>query len=66
MNKVLIVLGLVCVAAGLLWPWLRNFPLFHLPGDIILERRGFRLFVPISTMLLLSALLSLVAWLMRH
>ena len=62
----LIVLGAMLVVAGLLWPWLKKMHLFHLPGDIVIDRPGFKFFLPITTMLILSAVLSIVAWLMRR
>jgi len=40
--------------------------LFHLPGDITIDRPGFKFFFPITTMLILSAVLSIIAWLMRR
>jgi hypothetical protein len=39
--------------------------LFHLPGDIVIDRPGFKLFIPITTMLIVSLVLSLLAWLIR-
>lgn len=66
MNRMLVALGAVFVVAGLLWPWLRKMHLFHLPGDIVIDRPGFKFFLPITTMLILSAVLSIVAWLMRR
>ena len=36
----------------------------RLPGDIVIEREHFRLYVPLATCLLLSALLTLVMWLL--
>jgi hypothetical protein len=62
----LVGLGFVLVVAGLLWPWLRKMNLFHLPGDIVIDRPGFRLFLPITTMLIVSAVLSILAWFMRR
>jgi hypothetical protein len=38
----------------------------RLPGDIRVERPGFRLYIPITTMLLASVVLSLVLWLIRR
>jgi uncharacterized membrane protein len=38
----------------------------RLPGDIRIERPGFRLYIPIMTMLLASVVLSLVLWLIRR
>lgn len=66
MNRPLIVLGVTLLVTGLLWPWLRRVPLFHLPGDIIIDRPTFRLFFPITTMLVLSIIVSLLLRLFRR
>jgi hypothetical protein len=66
MNRLLVALGAVLVVAGLLWPWLKRMHLFHLPGDIVIDRPGFKFFFPITTMLIVSAVVSLIAWLMRR
>ena len=66
MNRLLIILGSLLILAGLAWPVLRRLPLFRLPGDIVIERPGFRFFFPLTTMLLVSAVLSLLAWLLRR
>jgi len=66
MNRLLIALGAVLITAGLLWPWLKRVHLFHLPGDMIIDRPGFRFMFPITTMLIVSVVLSLIAWLMRR
>ncbi len=62
MQRLLITLGIVLVLVGLMWPWLAKLPLFRLPGDIVIERPGFRFYFPITTSLLLSLLLSLILW----
>jgi hypothetical protein len=66
MNRYLIALGTVFIAAGILWPWLKRIHLFHLPGDMIVDRPGFKFMFPITTMLIVSVVLSLIAWLMRR
>ncbi len=65
MQKLLIFLGLTILVIGLLWPWLGKLPLGRLPGDILVERENFRFYLPITTMLLVSGLLSLILWLLR-
>jgi hypothetical protein len=60
MQKLLILLGIAAILTGLLWPWLSKLPSGRLPGDIVLERKNFRLYLPITTMLLISGLLSLI------
>ncbi len=64
-SRLLIAVGLVSVALGLAWPWLGKLGLGRLPGDIAIERDGFSLYLPITTSLLISAVLSLLLWLFR-
>jgi len=66
LNRILIILGTTLIVAGLIWPWLRRMPLFHLPGDIIIDRPGFKFFFPLTTMLIVSAMISLLSWLLRR
>jgi hypothetical protein len=66
MNRLLVALGAALVVAGLLWPWLKRMHLFHLPGDIVIDRPGFKFFFPITTMLIVSVVLSIIAWLTRR
>lgn len=65
MQRLLIGLGLILILAGLLWPWLAKLPFGRLPGDILVDRPGFRFFAPFTTMLVVSIVLSLVVWLLR-
>ncbi len=65
MNRLLIVLGLLLLIAGLAWPWLAKLGLFRLPGDIVIERNDFRFYFPITTMIIVSVVVSLLLWLFR-
>ncbi len=62
MQRALILIGAVLLAAGLLWPWLAKLGLGHLPGDISIERNGFRFFFPITTSIIISLIISIVLW----
>jgi hypothetical protein len=62
MQRLLILIGLILLVVGLAWPWLSRLPFGRLPGDIIVERENFRLYVPITTGLLVSLVLSLLLW----
>jgi hypothetical protein len=66
MSRALLITGAIFIIAGLLWPWLQRLQLFHLPGDVVIDRPGFRFMFPITTMLIVSAALSLLAWLLRR
>jgi hypothetical protein len=64
LGRNLIVVGIVLAALGaLVWaspsiPWLGR-----LPGDIRIERPGFRFYLPITSCLVVSGLVSLAWWL---
>ena len=60
MARFLITLGIVSLAAGLLWPYLSRIGLGRLPGDFVIERESMTFYFPLTTCLLLSLLLSLV------
>jgi hypothetical protein len=64
MARWLIILGVVLILAGLLWPWLTKLGLGRLPGDIVIERDGFRFYFPLMTSILISLVLSLILWLL--
>ena len=63
MAKLFIVLGLVLLAVGLVlnfaghWSFLK---LGRLPGDLVFKRDNWTLFLPVTTSLVLSILLTLV------
>ena len=65
MQRLLITLGIILVLGGLAWPWLARLGLGRLPGDIRIERDGFTLFVPLTSGLVVSAVISLILWLLR-
>jgi hypothetical protein len=66
MQKALILAGLTILVIGLLWPWLSKLPLGRLPGDILVEREGLRFYLPLTTGILLSLVVSLLIWLFRR
>jgi len=66
MARFLIALGVILVIIGLLWPFLARIGLGRLPGDIVIERNNFKLYVPIATSILISIVLSLVLWLISQ
>jgi hypothetical protein len=65
--KILLVTGLVLIAAGLLiWLAGNKFSwLGRLPGDIRIVKENYSVYIPVTTMILISAVLSLVFWLVK-
>lgn len=62
MQQLLVILGILLLVLGLLWPWLSQLPLGRLPGDIHIERENFSFRFPLMTGLLISIVLSLILW----
>ena len=65
-ERLLIILGIVLVGLGMLWPLITRLGLGRLPGDIVIERDNFRLYIPIMTSLIVSIVLSLILWLINR
>ncbi len=66
-GKFLIITGIIIIVAGILiylagdkLGWIGR-----LPGDIRVEKENVRFYFPITSMLLLSAVLSFLIWLFR-
>ena len=66
MQRILIVIGAVVLLAGLLWPWLSKLGLGRLPGDIHIETANGAFFLPITTCVIISIVLSLLIWFIRR
>ena len=62
MARFLVLLGLVLLVVGLLWPYLNQIGLGRLPGDIVIQHENVTFYFPLMTCLLLSVLFSLVFW----
>jgi hypothetical protein len=65
MGRLLVTVGLMLVAAGLLWPYLSRLGLGlgRLPGDIAIRGEHGSFYFPVVTCLVVSLVLSLVFWL---
>jgi hypothetical protein len=66
MQRLLIVLGVLLLVIGLAWPWLSRLPIGRLPGDIVIARPGFRFYFPLTTMIIVSLLISLLLRIFRR
>lgn len=65
-GRLLIILGIVILVLGMLWPLITRLGLGRLPGDIVIERENFRLYIPIMTSLIVSVVLSVIFWLINR
>jgi len=66
MSKFLILLGIILIVIGVLWSFLGKLGLGRLPGDILIERDNVRIYIPITTSILVSLVLSFLFWLFNR
>jgi len=59
MVKFFLMLGVVFILIGLLYPYLFNMGLGRLPGDIVIERKNYNFYFPVTTSIILSIVLSI-------
>ena len=64
MGKVLVLVGLGIAGIGVLI--MLGLPLGRLPGDVVLRRGNFAVYVPVSTCIVLSLLLTLLLMFLRR
>lgn len=67
MGKMLILAGIcIVIIGGLIWLFGEYLSWFgNLPGDIKIKRDGFHFYFPITSMVLVSIVLSLLLWLVQ-
>ncbi len=66
MQRFLVAVGAVLLLAGLFWPWLSRLGLGRLPGDIRVETANGVFYFPITTCVIISAVVSLILWFLRR
>lgn len=66
-GKILIIFGLILVVLGLGLTLAGKIPLLgKLPGDFRFERDHFSFYLPLTSCLLISLLISLLLWFLRR
>ena len=59
-QKTFIIIGILFVLVGLLFPFLRDIGLGRLPGDIVIKKENSSFYFPIVTCILVSIVISLI------
>lgn len=62
LSKILIYLGIILIILGLILNY-NKFNIGKLPGDIVIERDNFKLYLPITTSIIVSLLITIIIWL---
>ncbi|NLL21445.1 MAG: DUF2905 domain-containing protein [Firmicutes bacterium] len=66
MGRFLLIAGVILAAIGLVFLVLGRFGLGRLPGDILIKRENLTIYFPITTMIIISILLTLLFSLFRR
>ena len=59
-QKLLIILGLLFIVIGLLYPFFRDIGFGRLPGDIVIKKENSSFYFPIVTCIVVSVVISLI------
>jgi len=67
LGRMLIILGIVIVAVGVLLLLAQKIPYIgRLPGDIYVKKDSFTFYFPLTTCIIVSLLLTLIFWILRR
>ncbi|MCF6407319.1 DUF2905 domain-containing protein [Chitinophaga filiformis] len=67
-GKTIVLIGVIILVVGLIVWFLGDKLRFlgHLPGDIKIERENYRIYIPVTTMILVSVVLTLILWVIQR
>ena len=60
MQKILIILGIIILAVGILYPYIKKIGLGQLPGDLVFKSENSTLFFPIVACIIVSVVLTIL------
>ena len=60
MQKILIIIGIILLTIGVLYPYIKKLGLGQLPGDIIFKSGNSTFFFPIVTCIIISIVLYVI------
>ena len=60
MQKILIILGIVILVIGLLYPFIKKLGLGQLPGDVIFKSGNSTFIFPVVTCIIISVVLTII------
>ena len=67
LGRMLIVLGIIIVAVGLILVFAPKIPhIGRLPGDIYVKKDSFTFYFPLTTCIIVSLILTLIFWIFRR
>jgi hypothetical protein len=58
--KIIIIFGIIFILIGIIFYFSDKLPLFKLPGDIVIKRKNFTIYIPLVTMIVISIILTII------
>tara|TARA_B100001027_G_C16046171_1_gene232137 strand:+ start:45 stop:245 length:201 start_codon:yes stop_codon:yes gene_type:complete len=65
MQKIFIIIGIISIIIGILYPFLKDIGLGKLPGDIHIKKEKFSFYFPVLSCLIVSLVISFVMMFFR-
>ena len=66
LGRILIVVGIIIIAVGILMLFSDRIGLFKLPGDIVVKKKNFTFYFPLMTSVILSILITLILYIINR
>jgi len=60
MQKILIIIGIILLIVGLLYPYIKKLGIGQLPGDVLFKTGNSTFFFPVMTCLIISIILTII------
>ena len=60
MQKILIIIGIILLIIGVIYPYIKKLGLGQLPGDILFKTGNSTFFFPIVTCIIVSIILTMI------
>ncbi|AQQ09592.1 hypothetical protein L21SP3_01400 [Sedimentisphaera cyanobacteriorum] len=65
-GKFLIAAGLIISATGLIMVFAPKLNLFKLPGDLSFSGKGWKIYFPVVSCIVISIVLTLISWVVKY
>lgn len=65
MLRLFIILSIIFIITGMLWPFLSQAGMGHLPGDFVIRSKGFIIHLPVVTSLIYALVVTCILRLVK-
>ena len=65
MSRFLIIVGVIFIISGVVYPLIQKTGLGRLPGDIHFEKGNFKFYFPVTTSFVISVIVTMFLWLLK-